>query len=89
MNDIMERIAFTRKEVEHLKEKIRQKKISLYDTSLKKVANELEPLPHVDMKVRRTLKGHLAKIYAMHWTQFWIQRKNKTFIQASFQMQWS
>ena len=35
MNDIMERIAFTRKEVEYLKEKIRQKKISLYDTSCK------------------------------------------------------
>jgi WD40 repeat protein len=24
-------------------------------------------LPRILMKVRRTLKGHLAKIYAMHW----------------------
>lgn len=68
MNEIMDRIAFTRKEAEHLKEKIRQKKASLFDTTLRKVANELEPLPHVEMKVRRTLKGHLAKIYAMHWS---------------------
>lgn len=31
------------------------------------VSAELEPLPRIMMKVRRTLKGHLAKIYAMHW----------------------
>ncbi|MCO5609440.1 hypothetical protein L7F22_063666 [Adiantum nelumboides] len=30
-------------------------------------AGELEPLPRLSIKVRRTLKGHLAKIYAMHW----------------------
>jgi guanine nucleotide-binding protein G(I)/G(S)/G(T) subunit beta-1 len=31
------------------------------------MAAELEPLPRIVMKVRRTLKGHLAKIYAMQW----------------------
>jgi guanine nucleotide-binding protein G(I)/G(S)/G(T) subunit beta-1 len=31
------------------------------------VAADQEPLPRIVMKVRRTLKGHLAKIYAMHW----------------------
>lgn len=31
------------------------------------MAAEIEPLPRIVMKVRRTLKGHLAKIYAMHW----------------------
>lgn len=31
-------------------------------------AAEVEPLPRVVMKPRRTLKGHLAKIYAMHWS---------------------
>jgi guanine nucleotide-binding protein G(I)/G(S)/G(T) subunit beta-1 len=37
------------------------------ENSVKSVAAELEPLPRIVMKVRRTLKGHLAKIYAMHW----------------------
>lgn len=31
------------------------------------MAAEIEPLPRIVMKPRRTLKGHLAKIYAMHW----------------------
>ncbi|KAI9216997.1 hypothetical protein BC828DRAFT_276767 [Blastocladiella britannica] len=38
-------------------------------TTVKAVAAELEPLPRIMMRVRRTLKGHLAKIYAMHWAQ--------------------
>lgn len=36
---------------------------------MRTVAAELEPLPRIDLKVRRFLKGHLAKIYAMHWAQ--------------------
>jgi len=36
-------------------------------SSVRAVAAELEPLPRISMKVRRTLKGHLAKIYALHW----------------------
>jgi len=31
------------------------------------MAAEIEALPRIVMKPRRTLKGHLAKIYAMHW----------------------
>ena len=30
-------------------------------------AQNVEALPRINMKVRRTLKGHLAKIYALHW----------------------
>ncbi|KAG5460216.1 MAG: WD40-repeat-containing domain protein, partial [Olpidium bornovanus] len=67
MSDITERIAAARKEADALKEKIKAKKDALADTTLKSVAAELEPLPRIVMKVRRTLKGHLAKIYAMHW----------------------
>jgi hypothetical protein len=32
------------------------------------MAAEVEPLPRIMMKARRVLKGHLAKIYAMHWS---------------------
>lgn len=33
------------------------------------MAAEIEPLPRIVMKARKTLRGHLAKIYAMHWSQ--------------------
>lgn len=37
--------------------------------SVRQVAmNNTEPLPRIGMKPRRNLKGHLAKIYAMHWS---------------------
>ena len=31
------------------------------------MAKNVEPLPRLVMKIRRNLRGHLAKIYAMHW----------------------
>jgi len=68
MSDITERIAAARKEAEQLREKIRAKRDSLADTTLRDVSEEIEGLPRVVMKVRRVLKGHLAKIYAMHWS---------------------
>lgn len=67
MGDIAERLAAARKEAEVLKEKIKQKRDALVDTTLKQAAADLALLPRIAMKVRRTLKGHLAKIYAMHW----------------------
>jgi len=66
-SDLAERIAAARKENEALKEKIKAKKDSLNDTTLRTTASTVEPLPRVMMRIRRTLKGHLAKIYAMHW----------------------
>ncbi|KAI9284955.1 G-protein beta subunit Bpp1 [Umbelopsis sp. AD052] len=66
-SDIAERIAAARHEAESLKEKIKQKKDALADTTLRQMSQDIEPLPRIVMKVRRTLKGHLAKIYAMHW----------------------
>ena len=37
------------------------------DTSLAQMASNVEPVPRVQMRTRRTLRGHLAKIYAMQW----------------------
>ncbi|KAI8388795.1 G-protein beta subunit [Radiomyces spectabilis] len=68
-NDMAERIAEARREAESLKEKIKQKKESLADTTLARAAAQVENLPRLTMKVRRTLKGHLAKIYAMQWAK--------------------
>jgi len=67
-SDIAERIAAARREAESLKEKIKQRKDALADTTLRQMAKDVEPLPRVVMKVRRVLKGHLAKIYSMHWS---------------------
>jgi guanine nucleotide-binding protein G(I)/G(S)/G(T) subunit beta-1 len=35
--------------------------------TVRAMANDTPPLPRMTMKPRRTLKGHLAKIYALHW----------------------
>ncbi|KAK3830013.1 MAG: WD40-repeat-containing domain protein [Linnemannia gamsii] len=66
-SDMAERIANARKEAEYLKDKIREKKALLNDTSLKVMSQELEPLTRINIRIRRVLKGHLAKIYAMNW----------------------
>lgn len=36
---------------------------------VKEMAREVESLSRLNMKVRRNLRGHLAKIYAMHWAR--------------------
>lgn len=37
------------------------------DTNLAAATASMEPIGRVQMRTRRTLRGHLAKIYAMHW----------------------
>ncbi|KAG1500109.1 hypothetical protein G6F52_012591 [Rhizopus delemar] len=66
--DISDRIAAARREADMLKERIKQRKEALADTTLKKMAQEIESLPRIVMKAKRTLKGHLAKVYAMQWS---------------------
>ncbi|KAJ5678010.1 uncharacterized protein N7477_003643 [Penicillium maclennaniae] len=63
------KITAARREAEGLKDKIKRRKDELADTSLRQVAQgQTDALPRIGMKPRRTLKGHLAKIYAMHWS---------------------
>ncbi|KAG2226581.1 hypothetical protein INT45_005067 [Circinella minor] len=66
-DDIVQRTMTAKREAEKLKDKIKHKKESLADTTLPQEALKVESLPRLTMKVRRTLKGHLAKIYAMNW----------------------
>ena len=41
---------------------------SACDTSLAQEAvGTVEPIGRIQMRTRRTLRGHLSKIYAMHW----------------------
>eukprot|EP01119_Soliformovum_irregulare_P005263 TRINITY_DN1698_c0_g1_i1.p1 TRINITY_DN1698_c0_g1~~TRINITY_DN1698_c0_g1_i1.p1 ORF type:complete len:347 (-),score=58.91 TRINITY_DN1698_c0_g1_i1:154-1194(-) len=70
MNDIQDKIQQAKKEAEAMKEKIKSHKEQMNDTNLKQFTKDLPSLPRNDkLKVRRTLKGHLAKIYAMHWAE--------------------
>ena len=36
-------------------------------SKVRAMAAEVDPLPRIVMRPRRALRGHLAKIYAMHW----------------------
>mmetsp|Transcript_15863 Transcript_15863/g.40603 ORF Transcript_15863/g.40603 Transcript_15863/m.40603 type:complete len:345 (-) Transcript_15863:218-1252(-) len=69
MADISERIAQARKEAEDMKEKIRVNRDKVNDTTLKEFSADIPAVARCQMKPRRTLKGHLAKIYAMHWSE--------------------
>ncbi|KAA8568171.1 hypothetical protein EYC84_008566 [Monilinia fructicola] len=64
------RIQQARREAESLKDRIKRKKDDLADATLMNLARaQQEALPKNQMmKTRKTLKGHLAKIYAMHWS---------------------
>ncbi|KAI1235976.1 Guanine nucleotide-binding protein subunit beta-4, partial [Lamprotornis superbus] len=37
------------------------------DTTLAQITTSLDSVGRIQMRTRRTLRGHLAKIYAMHW----------------------
>lgn len=70
MGDIADKIDKARQEAEAMKAKIRSHRDEKHDTTLKDHTKSVASLPKNDkMKPRRTLKGHLAKIYAMHWSQ--------------------
>nr|ODN93910.1 guanine nucleotide-binding protein subunit beta [Cryptococcus depauperatus CBS 7841]ODN99814.1 guanine nucleotide-binding protein subunit beta [Cryptococcus depauperatus CBS 7855] len=66
-SEIQEKISAARREADGLKDKIRAARDQTADTSLRAMANDIPPLPRMTLKVRRTLKGHLAKVYALHW----------------------
>jgi len=68
MSTIQEQIVAARKDAESIKEKIKAIKQQMGDTTLKAYTKDL-PAPKGDKpKARRTLRGHLQKIYAMHWS---------------------
>eukprot|EP00128_Syssomonas_multiformis_P003826 Colp12_sorted_trinity150504_noHs@34045 len=62
-----ERMARLRKEADELKAQIKASRDAKRDTTLVEVCKDVPELPRITMRVRRTLRGHLAKIYAMHW----------------------
>ncbi|XP_007563221.1 guanine nucleotide-binding protein G(I)/G(S)/G(T) subunit beta-2-like [Poecilia latipinna] len=56
-----------RQEAEQLRNQIRDARKACGDSTLTQMAASLDPVGRIQMRTRRTLRGHLAKIYAMHW----------------------
>jgi len=56
-----------RQEAEQLKSQIREARKAAADTTLQAAAQNIDPIGRIQMRTRRTLRGHLAKVYAMHW----------------------
>lgn len=56
-----------RAEADQLKNAIRDGRKAACDTTLAQAAGSMEPIGRIQMRTRRTLRGHLSKIYAMHW----------------------
>ena len=53
-------------EAEQLKDQIGDARKACADATLSQITNT-DPVGRVQTRTRRTLRGHLAKIYAMHW----------------------
>lgn len=56
-----------RQEAERLKSEIKEKRNHANDASLTDRTSSMNQVGRIVMRTRRTLRGHLAKIYAMHW----------------------
>eukprot|EP01089_Gocevia_fonbrunei_P009066 TRINITY_DN2098_c0_g1_i1.p1 TRINITY_DN2098_c0_g1~~TRINITY_DN2098_c0_g1_i1.p1 ORF type:complete len:347 (+),score=62.31 TRINITY_DN2098_c0_g1_i1:129-1169(+) len=68
-DDIAQRIQEARKDAERMTDEIRKNRDEHNDTDFKASTDSIPVLPKCQMKVRRTLRGHLAKIYSMHWSE--------------------
>lgn len=55
-------------EAEQLKTQIKKARCVASDASLEQMASKVQSLGRVQLRSRRTLRGHLAKIYAIHWS---------------------
>ena len=56
-----------RAEADQLKNVICEQQKEYCDTTLLQAASQVEPIGGIQLHNRRTLRGHLAKIYAMQW----------------------
>ncbi|KAF7658403.1 hypothetical protein LDENG_00013700, partial [Lucifuga dentata] len=56
-----------RQEADQLRSQIRDARKACSDSTLSQITAGLDSVGRIQMRTRRTLRGHLAKIYAMHW----------------------
>jgi len=55
------------KEIEQLKKRIIEERNKLCDRTVGQVAESIEPIQGLNIKVRRSLKGHNAKVLCLDW----------------------
>merc|ERR1711907_318248 len=67
--DVMADLEAAMNEARSLKKYIQEKKEEANDTSLEKMAEGIPNSGNTHLKPRKFLKGHFAKIYAMHWSE--------------------
>lgn len=56
------------KEIETLKKRITEERDKLKDKTVMQVAEGIEAVPGLNVKVRRSLKGHNAKVLCLDWS---------------------
>jgi len=56
-----------RQEAEQLRNQIQDARKACNDATLIQITSNMDSVGRIQMRTRRTLRGHLAKIYAMHW----------------------
>jgi len=64
-----ERESQLKSELEGLKGQLKKNREANQNTTLAKACEGVGAIGNISLKLRRTLKGHLAKIYAMQWAQ--------------------
>lgn len=68
---------------EDLKSKLQKARESAHDTTFLQQTEKIDNLPKEGkLKVRRTLRGHLAKVYSMHWAP---SKENSTLLVSASQ----
>ncbi|KAL7711880.1 Guanine nucleotide-binding protein subunit beta [Entamoeba marina] len=66
--DLQAKIIQTRKEIDQIKEETKANRDAKEDTTMKKFTSEIPGVTRSDhVKFKRGLRGHISKIYAMHW----------------------
>ncbi|KAM9225174.1 guanine nucleotide-binding protein subunit beta-4 [Dugong dugon] len=56
-----------RQEAEQLRNQIQDARKACNDATLVQITSNMDSVGRIQIRTRRTLRGHLAKIYAMHW----------------------
>lgn len=70
MESIQDRINEAKRDCDKLKETIQNIRKEKNDANLREASKDVPPLlKSRKLRVRRTLKGHLLKIYALHWAE--------------------
>jgi len=69
MSNIQARIEECKRQARELKDAISKTHYAADDMSLDDVAKDIPPAAKLNLRPRRILKGHFAKVYAMHWSE--------------------